>query len=143
MSRRRNPHVSVRLTDKELSVLVAGLGRYGSVGTLRDKLADAQEEVRKAKRLVNREAKMKRLSGDRTNGIAKDPESYPPDPVWGEDGPYRFQYTDYDGESLVLKYAHDGDIWADKLGEGPVYIRREDIPVIVAAFEKTKDKENQ
>lgn len=135
MSRSRNPHVSLSVTDKELSALVAALGRYSIHGRLREKLADAQKEMLSAKRLVNREAKMKRLGGDRTNRIAKEPESYPPDPVWGEDGPHRFHYTDYDGESLTLKYAHDGDIWADKLGEGPVYIRKEDIPVIVAAFE--------
>jgi hypothetical protein len=142
VSRRRNPLVSLRVTDRELSVLVDGLGRHAEHSNLREKLADAQQEVREAKRLVNREAKMGRLRAGRVESIEKDPQSYPPDPVWGvERG--RFCYTDYDGESLTVRHEANGDVWADKLGQGPVYIRKEDVPVIVAAFEKTNDKENK
>lgn len=133
--RRRNPHVTLHVTEKELAVISTALRKnYGSIETLHYKLGEAHKEMQHAKRVANREAKMKRLRGARANGIEKTPESYPPDPVWGRDRHGRFSYTDYDGESLMLRFEENGDVWADKLGEGPVYIRSEDVPVILAAL---------
>ena len=141
MSRRREPHVSLRVTEQELAVLSKALDTPTVNRWLREKLAEAQKEVRAAKRLANREAKAKRLGGDRTNGVPKEPQSYPPDPVWGRERG-RFYYTDYDGESLTIRHVRSGNVWIDKLGEGPVYLRKEDIPLIMAVF-GNKDKENQ
>lgn len=62
--------------------------------------------------------------------------TYPPDPYWGTDDRGRFRYVDYDGESLHIRYEEGGDLWIDKKGEGPVYIRSEDIPVIASALRK-------
>ena len=60
--------------------------------------------------------------------------TYPPDPYWGTDDRGRFRYVDYDGESLHVRHESDGDLWIDKKGQGPVYVRREDVPVILAAL---------
>lgn len=62
-------------------------------------------------------------------------EPYPPEPHWGTDERGRFRYADYDGEQLVIRIDKSGDLWVDKLGEGPVYIRKEHIQVIIEALE--------
>ena len=59
---------------------------------------------------------------------------YPPDPHWGRDKRGKFRYMDYDGESLLIYRNPDGDLWVDKHGEGPVFIRQQDIPLIVDAI---------
>ena len=64
-----------------------------------------------------------------------EPYKYPPDPYWGTDERGRFQYVDYDGESLHVWADKDGELWIDKRGEGPVYIRSEHISVIVKAIQ--------
>jgi hypothetical protein len=58
---------------------------------------------------------------------------WPPDPHWGVDPHGRFVYTDYDGESLIVRKSrdNDGSIWLDKGGEGPVFVRAEDVQVII------------
>lgn len=58
---------------------------------------------------------------------------YPPDPHWGVDKHERFIYTDYDGESLIIwkPKEDDGSLWIDKGGQGPVFVRAEDVQVIV------------
>jgi hypothetical protein len=60
--------------------------------------------------------------------------TYPPDPYWGTDDRGRFRYVDYDGESLVIWHDKDGELWVDKHGEGPVFVRVQDLPVITEAF---------
>jgi len=60
---------------------------------------------------------------------------YPADPHWGRNDRGRFRYVDYDGESLHIWRDKDGELWIDKRGEGPVYIRKQDIPVILEAIE--------
>lgn len=129
---RRNPAVNLRVTERELAVLMSKVGYASQYTTLRDKLVAASADMREAKRLKNREAKMARFRKSR-EAIPSEPDSYPPDPYWGKDGRGRFIYTDYDGEQLTLRF-EEGDLWADKLGEGPVYIRKQDIPVIIAAL---------
>lgn len=57
------------------------------------------------------------------------------EPHWGYDPRGRFHYTDYDGESLVVRRNPDGSVWVDKRGEGPVYITKEHVALIAAAME--------
>ena len=61
--------------------------------------------------------------------------TWPPDPEWDTDGRGRFRYTDYDGESLHVWRDKDGELWIDKRGEGPVYVRAQDIPLILGAVQ--------
>lgn len=63
-----------------------------------------------------------------------EPSTYPPDPHWGTDERGRFHYVDYDGESLVIWRDKDGAFWVDKKGEGPVFVRDQDLPVIAERF---------
>lgn len=62
-------------------------------------------------------------------------QQYPPDPIWGIERNGQFRYMDYDGESLRIWRNASGDLWVDKRGEGPVYVRNEDIPIIVNAIQ--------
>lgn len=94
--------------------------------------AEALRMERAAQRRQNR--RLGRVRQPATIIPQEDAPPYPPDPYWGTDERGRFRYVDYDGESLQVRYEDDGDLWIDKHGEGPVYIRREDIPVIVAAL---------
>lgn len=64
----------------------------------------------------------------------EDQPTYPPEPFWSTDDRGRFRYVDYDGESLVVWRNKDGALWIDKRGEGPVFIRDEDVAVIVEAI---------
>jgi hypothetical protein len=61
-------------------------------------------------------------------------QEYPPDPHWGKDRRGWWRYTDYDGESVTLRRTAEGDLQLDKHGEGFVFIRQEDIPLIIAAM---------
>lgn len=61
-------------------------------------------------------------------------QQYPEDPHYGMDRNGWWRYTDYDGENLRVRRNTEGDLWIDKHGEGPVFIRQEDIPVIIAAM---------
>lgn len=56
------------------------------------------------------------------------------EPHYGTDRRGRFRYTDYDGEELVIWGDEDGDVWVDKRGEGPVFIRKEHIALIADAL---------
>jgi hypothetical protein len=60
--------------------------------------------------------------------------SWPAEPHWGKDARGRFRYTDYDGEQLFIWGEGDGELWIDKRGEGPVYIRPEHAEIIVNAI---------
>lgn len=61
------------------------------------------------------------------------------EPYWGTDPRGRFYYVDYDGETLIVRHDKDGDVWVDKEGEGPVFIRKEHVALIVAALEKEEE----
>lgn len=61
--------------------------------------------------------------------------AWPPDPVWDTDDRGRFHYTDYDGESLHIWRDKDGELWIDKKGEGPVYVRQQDVALILGAVQ--------
>ncbi|UYM26584.1 hypothetical protein SEA_BAUER_35 [Arthrobacter phage Bauer] len=67
--------------------------------------------------------------------VSAEAHTYPPNPYWGTDDRGRFRYVDYDGESLHVRHEADGDLWVDKKGEGPVYIRKEDVHVIIDALQ--------
>ena len=60
---------------------------------------------------------------------------WPPDPEWGTDDRGRFYYRDYDGESLHVWRDKEGELWIDKRGEGPVYVRAQDATLILGAVE--------
>lgn len=62
--------------------------------------------------------------------------TYPPEPHWTTTPKGRFIYTDYDGESLHIRFEPNGDLWVDKKGEGAVYIRKEDVALIIAELQK-------
>ena len=66
--------------------------------------------------------------------MADNDQQYPPDPHWGRDNRGQFRYMDYDGESLRIYRNPEGDLWIDKHGEGPVFIRQQDIPLILDAI---------
>lgn len=68
--------------------------------------------------------------------MSKQQESYPPEPHWATTPTGRFVYTDYDGESLHVWGRTKQGLWVDKRGEGPVYLRREDVALIVAEMQK-------
>ena len=82
----------------------------------------------------------RRRRGERSAAPRNIPEQeqapWPPDPYWGVDQHGRFIYTDYDGESLVVRADREGDgsLWFDKGGQGPVFVRAEDVSVIVAGI---------
>ena len=59
---------------------------------------------------------------------------YPPDPQWGTDARGQFRYMDYDGEQIRIWRTGLGDLRIDKRGEGPVFIREQDIPIIIEAI---------
>lgn len=60
-----------------------------------------------------------RRTGTPTYVAPEDQPTYPPDPYWATDERGRFRY-----------------VWVDKGGEGPVYIRKEHILLIVEAITK-------
>ena len=53
---------------------------------------------------------------------------------FGKSGRRAYSYTDYDGESLHIWRDSAGELWVDKTGEGPVYVRSQDIELIVMAL---------
>lgn len=84
-----------------------------------------------------RRPRTRRRTGTPTYVAPEDMPTYPPDPFWVTDERGRFHYKDYDGESLVVWRDPLGDdIWIDKRGEGPVFIRKEDVAVIIEAIMK-------
>lgn len=67
-------------------------------------------------------------------------ENETPDPHWGHDRHGRFQYVDYDEERLIVYPAQGGGVWMDKRGEGPVFVRQEDVAVIISALQSASLK---
>ncbi len=57
-------------------------------------------------------------------------EKYPPEPRMYHDDHGRFHYMDYDGESLTIWRDKNGELWVDKHGQGPVYVRPEHAVII-------------
>lgn len=57
----KNAKVTIEVTERELAYLKAATGYpYGSFPQLATKLGDASQEMREAKRIKNREAKLAR-----------------------------------------------------------------------------------
>lgn len=101
-----------------------------------EQVAELQATVARMERVMERREARRRgreLNRGLPSLVDQSPP-YPPDPCWGTDDRGRFRYVDYDGESLHIRYEEDGDIWVDKMGEGPVYIRAVDIPVVIEAL---------
>lgn len=125
----------------ELSRLIDDPDKSVPIKEYRDQLVkadaavqDAHEEMMMALRRSMYPARTRGSRRPTTPPTNAEVHTYPPDPYWGTDDRGRFRYVDYDGESLHVRHESDGDLWIDKKGEGPVYVRKEDVPVILAAL---------
>lgn len=64
-----------------------------------------------------------------------DEDQWPRQAKCRRDSKGRFVYEDYDGEEVLIGRTRNGDVWMDKRGEGPVFIDKRDIHLIVKAME--------
>lgn len=106
-------------------ILAAALSVHADGGRPRS------DEARAEARATIRAERRRRRKANAAQATQGAPEvTYPPDPQWGTDPRGKFRYTDYDGEALLIwRDAEDG-FWVDKQGEGPVYVREQDSPII-------------
>lgn len=112
------------------SGVVVNLTR-AQAGQLREDIGQWQTENRKKRRREGLRVQAARAQPS----VPAEERKWPPDPYWGTDEHGRFRYVDYDGESLHVWRDKDGELWIDKKGEGPVYVRGTDVPMIVRAIE--------
>jgi len=112
-------------------ILAAALSVHPDGG--RPRSDEARAEARATLRTERRRRRAKRAAEPVPDGPAS---TWPPDPDWGTDRHGRFRYTDYDGESLIIWQDPDGGRWVDKRGEGPVFIREQDSPIITEQLTK-------
>lgn len=94
---------------------------------LREQIAQWETENRKSRRRGERPVRTPMPEG----WVAP---TWPPDPEWATDERGRFWYQDYDGESLHVWRDKDGELWIDKKGEGPAYVRSQDATLIADAI---------
>lgn len=106
-------------------ILAAALSVHPDGGRVRT--AEARAEARATIRAERRRRRAARPAQAATDAPA---DTYPPDPHWGTDPRGKFRYTDYDGEALIIWPDSESGFWVDKQGEGPVYVREQDSPVI-------------
>jgi len=112
-------------------ILAAALSVHPEGGSPRSD--EARAEARATLRADRRRRRAERAAEPVPDGPAP---TWPPDPDWGTDRHGRFRYTDYDGESLIIWQDPDGGRWVDKRGEGPVFIREQDSPIITEQLTK-------
>lgn len=109
-------------------ILAAALSVHSEGG--RPRSDEARAEARATIRAERRRRRKASAAQAAQDGQAVPEVTWPPDPHWGTDKHGKFRYTDYDGETLLIWRDAEGGFWVDKQGEGPVYVREQDSPII-------------